>query len=130
MRKGKTARYNSLDPKSRKLSMSNPLIQAFFVGRAVAETLNQQAESALANLISELGKFDAEQRENLRQFTEQVLERARREEELSMQGRTSTYTSPYSSMPNQDLQAMIDELRAEVAELRAELQRYRINRSV
>ncbi|HEY9300352.1 MAG TPA: hypothetical protein VIQ31_29125, partial [Phormidium sp.] len=58
-------------------------------------------------------------------------ERAKREEELSMQGRSSTsYTSPYSSVPNQDLQAMIDELRAEVAELRAELQRYRINRSV
>ncbi|MFB2880368.1 DUF6825 family protein [Floridanema aerugineum] len=112
--------------------MSNPLIQAFFVGRAVAETLNQQLEYALTNLMSEVGKFDAEQRENLRQFTEQVLERARREEELSMQGRTSGYTSPYSSAPNkeQDLQAMIDELRAEVAELRAELQRYRINRSL
>lgn len=112
--------------------MSNPLIQAFFVGRAVAETLNQQVESALTNFISELGKFDAEQRENLRQFTEQVLERARREEELSMQGRTSSYTSDYGSAPNQeqDLQAMIDDLRAEVAELRAELQRYRVNRSV
>ncbi|MBE9228495.1 hypothetical protein IQ264_24045 [Phormidium sp. LEGE 05292] len=112
--------------------MSNPLIQAFFVGRAVAETLNQQVESALTNFMSELGKFDAEQRENLRQFTEQVIERARREEELSMQGRTSGYSSTYSSAPNQeqDLQAMIDELRAEVAELRAELQRYRINRSV
>lgn len=112
--------------------MSNPLIQAFFVGRAIAETVNQQVESALTNFMSELGKFDAEQRENLRQFTEQVLERARREEELSMQGRTSSYTSTYSSAPNQerDLQAMIDELRAEVAELRAELQQYRINRSV
>ncbi|MFB2836303.1 DUF6825 family protein [Floridanema evergladense] len=112
--------------------MSNPLIQAFFVGRAVAETLNQQVESALTNFMSEVGKFDAEQRENLRQFTQQVLERARREEELSMQGRSSGYTSSYSSGFNQeqDLQAMIDELRAEVAELRAELQRYRINRSV
>ena len=111
--------------------MSNPLIQAFFVGRAVAETLNQQVESALTNFISEVSKFDAEQRENLRQFTEEVLERAKREEDLSMQGRTSSYTSGYSSTPNQeqDLQAMIDELRAEVAELRAELQRYRINRS-
>ncbi|OKH40967.1 hypothetical protein NIES2119_01275 [[Phormidium ambiguum] IAM M-71] len=112
--------------------MSNPLIQAFFVGRAVAETINQKLESALTNFISEVSKFDAEQRENLRQFTEQVLEKARREEELSMQGRTSGYSSPFSSTANQeqDLQAMIDELRAEVAELRAELQRYRSNRSV
>ena len=112
--------------------MSNPLIQAFFLGRAVAETINQQLESALTNFISEASKFDAEQRENLRQFTEQVLEKARREEESSMQGRTSGYSSPFSSTPNQeqDLQAMIDELRAEVAELRAELQRYRSNRSV
>jgi uncharacterized coiled-coil protein SlyX len=104
--------------------MSNPLVHAFFVGRAAANALSEQIETALTNALSELGKFDAEQREQLRQFTEQVLERARQEEESAMRGRTTTAIVPLGSQPN-DLQATIDELRAEVAQLRAELQRYR-----
>jgi len=108
--------------------MSNPLVHAFFLGRAVAEVLNQQMESALTNFLSEVGKFDAEQRERWREFTEQVLETAKREEDISMQGRTDTYSSSFGS-PKEDTQAMIDELRAEVALLRAELQRYRSSRS-
>jgi len=57
--------------------MSNPLFMPF-VGRAVAEVLNEQLENALTDALSELGKFDAEARENLRQFTQQVIERANR----------------------------------------------------
>lgn len=104
--------------------MSNPLVHAFFVGRAVAETINEQLENALTDLLSELGKFDAEQRERLREFTEQVMERAHREEEMTRVGRSSTAIVPQGSQPA-DLQAMIDELRAEIALLRTELQRYR-----
>lgn len=106
--------------------MSNPLIHAFFVGRALAEAIGEQVENTITNGLSELGKFDAEQREKLRQFTTQVLERAEREANLSMQGRSGSVTST-ASQP-QDLQAMIDDLRAETAQLRTELQRYR-NRS-
>lgn len=72
--------------------------------------------------MSDLGRFDAEQRERLRQFVEQVLERASREEALSLQNPTN---SAHETPQQQDLQAMIDELRAETAQLRAELQRYR-----
>ncbi|NJN59516.1 MAG: hypothetical protein HC879_19495 [Leptolyngbyaceae cyanobacterium SL_5_9] len=104
--------------------MSNPLVHAFFVGRAFAEALGEQLENAVTDTLSELGKFDAEQRERLRQFTEQVIERANREEESAMQGRTTTALVRRGSQP-EDLQATIDELRAEVAQLRAELQRYR-----
>lgn len=105
--------------------MSNPLIHAFFVGRALAEAIGEQVENAVTNSLGELGKFDAEQRERLRQFTSQVLERASREEELAMQGRTSGSTIvPVASRP-EDLQVVIDDLRAETAQLRAELQRYR-----
>ena len=106
--------------------MSNPVVHAFFVGRAIAELLNEQLETALTDALSELGKFDAEQRERLRQFTEQVIERANREAETSKLGRTTTAIVPQGSQPV-DLQAMIDELRAEIALLRAELQRYRSN---
>lgn len=108
--------------------MSNSVIHAFFVGRAVAQALNEQVEDALTNALSELGKFDAEQRERLRQFTEQVMETAQREAETAMLGRTTTDIVPIGYRPV-DLQATIDELRAEIARLRAELQVYR-NQSV
>ncbi len=104
--------------------MSNPLVQAFFVGRAMAEILNEQFENALTDALSEVGKFDAEQRDRLRQFTQEVMERANREIETATVGRTTTAIVPQGSQPV-DLQAMLDELRAEIALLRAELQRYR-----
>ena len=106
--------------------MSKPTVNAFFVGRAVAEGLYEQLENLFTNALSELGKFDAEQRENLRQFTEQVLERADQEAQMTNQGTTtSSYGSSRTNSQSIDLQATIDELRAEIAELRAELQRYR-----
>ncbi|HAZ44433.1 MAG TPA: hypothetical protein DDW76_16980 [Cyanobacteria bacterium UBA11369] len=104
--------------------MSNPLIHAFFVGRAVADLLYEQLEHTLTDALSELGKFDAEQRERLRQFTEEAIARAKVAEEAAMQGRTTTTVVSVGS-PSQDLQAMIDELRAEIAQVRSELQRYR-----
>jgi polyhydroxyalkanoate synthesis regulator phasin len=105
--------------------MSNPLINAFFVGRSLAEAINEQIETTVTNALSDLGKFDAEQRVHLRQFIEEVLERAKREEEIAMQGRTYSTPGGNSVSPSEDLQATIDELRAEVAQLRSELQRYR-----
>lgn len=104
--------------------MSNSLVHAFFVGRALAEALGEEVERALTDAASELGKFDAEQRERLRDFTAQVMERANQAEEAAMQGRTTTTLVKYGTQPF-DLQATIDELRAEIAQLRTELQRYR-----
>ncbi len=104
--------------------MTNPLIHAFFVGRAVAEVVNEQLENALTDALSELGKFDAEQRERLRQFTTEVMERANREAANSYSGSSTTTVSSPGSAPS-DVQATIDELRAEIALLRAELQRHR-----
>jgi predicted RNase H-like nuclease (RuvC/YqgF family) len=103
--------------------MSSPLVHAFFVGRAIAEIAYEQLEVGVTNALSELGKFDAEQRENLRTFVDQVTERAAREQEIAMQSRTTTIVRVDST--STDLQATIDELRAEIAELRSELQRYR-----
>jgi hypothetical protein len=104
--------------------MSNPLLQAFFVGRAVAEVINERLEVALTDALSELGKFDAEAREQLRQFTEEVTERANRAAEAANVGQTTPGVSQPGSAPV-DLQAEIDELRAEIALLRTELQHHR-----
>jgi polyhydroxyalkanoate synthesis regulator phasin len=106
--------------------MDNPLVNAFFIGRALAETLAKQTESALSDALSELGKFDAEQRERLRQFTEEVLEKAQQEREAAMHDQPSATSAPTATvMGDADLQTLIDDLRAEIAELRTELQRYR-----
>ncbi|MBN3941183.1 MAG: DUF6825 family protein [Nostoc sp.] len=104
--------------------MSNPLVQAFFVGRAVAEVVNERLEVALTDALSDLGKFDAEAREQLRQFTEEVLERANRAAEAANASQATAGTGQTSS-DSGDLQAEIDELRAEIALLRTELQHYR-----
>jgi hypothetical protein len=102
--------------------MSSPLIHAFFVGRAIAEVLTEQAERTLTEVLSELGKFDAEQRERMRNFVQEVTTRANQAESVTMNsGEGSAIASPGS----RDLQALIDDLRAEMAEVRAELQRYR-----
>lgn len=99
--------------------MTNPLVNAFFLGRALAEGINEQVEATVSTVLSEVGKFDAEQRENLRNFTAQV--KARAEQDATQVG------SPGVSGPASpaDLQETIDSLRAEVAQLRASLQAYR-----
>jgi hypothetical protein len=107
--------------------MSNPVIEAFFLGRALAEVLGEKIEDSLTNAMSELGKFDAEQRENLRQFIEEVQLRAER---VAVDNNTATSKPDSDDVEfdlnnTKDLQAMLDQLRAEIASLRAELKQYR-----
>ncbi|GAP94505.1 DUF6825 family protein [Leptolyngbya sp. NIES-2104] len=107
--------------------MSTPLVHAFFVGRAIAEIAYEKLEAGVTDALSELGKFDAEQRENLRQFVDEVMERAQREAAVTTQTQPTTTTIvPLDLQTGGDLQATIDDLRAEIAQLRSELQRYRL----
>lgn len=105
--------------------MSNPVVQACFLGRAVAEVLKERLEDSLTNALSELGKFDAETRENLRQFTEEVRARAEQEKAKSSQLGNVVVANSSGGQSSVDLQEIIDELRAEIARLRAELKNYR-----
>jgi uncharacterized small protein (DUF1192 family) len=89
---------------------------SFFIGRALAQAINDKFSETLTIGLSELGKFDAEQREKLKTFTQEVLARAE-------QQNGNGHNSPSAATP--DLQETIDDLRAEIARLRAELQRYR-----
>ena len=107
--------------------MTNPLVEAFFVGRAVAEVLTERMENAFTDALSEVGKFEAEAKEHLRAFTEEVIERANMAAEAASTGEAATGTTGQSSSEPEDLQAVIDELRAEIALLRTEVQRYRSN---
>ena len=106
--------------------MSNPVVDAFFLGRAVAEVLGEKLEDAYTNAMSEIGKFDAEQRENLREFIEEVQTRAQQaagNNNSATNAPSSSYSS--STSPSEDLQEMLDQLRAEIASLRAEIKKYR-----
>jgi hypothetical protein len=105
--------------------MSNPVIEAFFFGRALAEVLGEKLEDTFTNTISELGKFDAEQRERLRQFTEEVKARADKAAANSANNTNINANDGFNSNSPSDLQEMLDQLRAEIASLKAELNKYR-----
>jgi hypothetical protein len=105
--------------------MTNPLVNAFFLGRATAEVLAEELEHGLTDVMSNVGKFDAEQRERLRQFTQQVVTRAEAEASSATQTHSSGSSPTGSSAHGSDVQEIIDELRAEIAQLRAALQDYR-----
>ncbi|MGB8700929.1 MAG: DUF6825 family protein [Thermosynechococcaceae cyanobacterium] len=106
-----------------RVSMTNSLVNAFFLGRATAEVLSEELEHGLTNLLSNVGKFDAEQRDRLRQVTQTIVERAEAEAERAAQNRTEP--SATTAKGQGDLQEIIDELRAEIAQLRSALQTYR-----
>lgn len=91
------------------------------MGRALAEVISEKVEETFTNALSEIGKFDAETRENLRQFIEEVQFRADRQ---ASQSNTDGSSVGYSNAQG-DLQETIDELRAEIARLKAELKNYR-----
>lgn len=110
------------------------MLQAFFVGRALAAAVSEKAGHIVSDSLSQLGKFDAEQRENLRQFTEEVMARAEQERAAAEAsggnvgnnvGTVATPQSPATSTNTEDLQATIDNLRAEIAQARAAIQQHR-----
>ncbi len=109
------------------------MLQAFFVGRALAAAVSERAGHVVSDGLSQLGKFDAEQREKLRQFTEEVMARAKQERvaaEASGNGfagsaNTASSASPSATADTEDLQATIDNLRAEIAQARAAIQQHK-----
>lgn len=105
--------------------MSNPLVHAFYLGRATAEVLSENLEHKFTDLLSSVGRFDAEQRDRLRQFSQDVMERAETAEASSPTPVDVSQSNPNGSQSITDVQATLDDLRAEIAQLRSTLQRYR-----
>ncbi|MFS8853880.1 hypothetical protein NW851_08890 [Synechococcus sp. H55.7] len=99
--------------------MKNPVVRAFFVGKAVADVLRERWESALADIAGEVGKVWAELQEGWQTFAQDVMTRAEAEASVAAQ---EMVPPPFKT---EDLQATLDDLRAEVAQLRSELQKYR-----
>ncbi len=105
--------------------MSDPLVRAFFIGRAAADLLFEKVEDALTDVLSEVGKFESDQRERLRTFTDQVLERAAQQEARASEDLGDVVEGVRTGADESEIQATVDEVRAEVAQLRSDLQRYR-----
>ena len=96
-------------------------------GRVAAEILTEKANQAATELLSELGKLDAERREAMREFIDEVNIRANTVQSNTVQSNVAQSNTAQSrnSPSESDLQATIDDLRAEIAATRNELQRYR-----
>ena len=101
------------------------MVHAFFMGRALATAVAETLEQNVTEALSNLGRFDAEQRENLRRFTDEVMARAQQQEADAFQGMSVSDDSFAPGATAQDLQETIDNLRAEIAQVRSTLQQYR-----
>ncbi|XP_043718913.1 uncharacterized protein At4g13200, chloroplastic-like [Telopea speciosissima] len=57
------------------------LLDAFFLGKALAEVINQRIESTVGELLSAVGNLQAVQQKQVQEFQEEVLERAKQAKE-------------------------------------------------
>ncbi|KAF8402066.1 hypothetical protein HHK36_013018 [Tetracentron sinense] len=60
---------------------SRSVLDAFFLGKALAEALNERIESTVGELLSAVGRLQAEQQKQVQDFQEEVLERAKQAKE-------------------------------------------------
>ncbi|XVE72786.1 hypothetical protein DITRI_Ditri11bG0066700 [Diplodiscus trichospermus] len=60
---------------------SRNVLDAFFLGKALAEALNERIESTIGEFLSAVGRVQAEQQKQVVDFQEEVLERAKRAKE-------------------------------------------------
>ncbi|CAN8232363.1 unnamed protein product [Cochlearia groenlandica] len=57
------------------------VLDAFFLGKALAEVINERIESTVGEVLSNIGRFQAEQQKQVQVIQEEVLERAKRAKE-------------------------------------------------
>ncbi|XP_030547844.1 uncharacterized protein At4g13200, chloroplastic [Rhodamnia argentea] len=60
---------------------SRTVLDAFFLGKALAEALNERIESTVGEFLSTIGRLQAEQQKQVQEFQEDVFERAKRAKE-------------------------------------------------
>ncbi|KAL6210917.1 hypothetical protein ACLB2K_016147 [Fragaria x ananassa] len=62
-------------------SDSKSVLDAFFLGKALAEALNERIESSVGEFLSTIGRLQAEQQKQVEEFQADVLERAKKAKE-------------------------------------------------
>ena len=104
--------------------MSNPINEAYFIGKAITEIVGEKIEDNLTNVLSDLGKFDAETRQRLQEFAQEVQERAKiNQKNPDVGSETVTVKADITVDP----QELLDELRHEIARAKTQLTSYRQN---
>ncbi|KAJ0809725.1 putative plastoglobular protein [Helianthus annuus] len=98
---------------------SKQVLDAFFLGKAFAEALNERIESTVGEFLSTVGRLQAEQQKQVQEFQDEVLERAKKAKEkaareaMEAQGLVPKSTTSYSSSPTVDepqkASAVVDE---------------------
>ncbi|KAF7825717.1 hypothetical protein G2W53_016881 [Senna tora] len=57
------------------------ILDAFFLGKALAEAVNERIESTVGEILSTVGRLQAERQKQVQDFQEEVLERAKKAKE-------------------------------------------------
>ncbi|KAL8215068.1 hypothetical protein R6Q57_004517 [Mikania cordata] len=87
---------------------SKQILDAFFLGKAFAEALNERIEITVGEFLSTVGRLQAEQQRQVQEFQDEVLERAKKAKEkaareaMEAQGLVPKSTASNSSQPTAD----------------------------
>ncbi|KAM7270228.1 hypothetical protein ACFE04_029442 [Oxalis oulophora] len=68
-------------PSSSSENESRTILDAFFLGKALAEAVSERVESTLGEVLSTIGRLQAENQKQVEDFQEDVLERAKKAKE-------------------------------------------------
>eukprot|EP00884_Botryococcus_braunii_P018322 jgi/Botrbrau1/5173/Bobra.0172s0044.1 len=120
---------------SEEAGSARSVLDAFFLGRAFAEVLNERFGALVEDFLSDVGKREAEIRQSLREFSTEVDRRAE-EEKLQSNTQSNAPAGPVDEQesidatntnipPRPDMAVSAEELRAEVALTRATLLAYK-----
>mmetsp|Transcript_177 Transcript_177/g.454 ORF Transcript_177/g.454 Transcript_177/m.454 type:complete len:193 (-) Transcript_177:328-906(-) len=111
------------------------VLDAFFVGRALAEVVNEKLGTAVGELLSEVAKRDSERRREMRDFQEEVRKRARDQQQRAVSSTVespSTASAPEESTKSEEpttpkadasskLEDSVGDLKSEVSQAKQEL---------
>ncbi|XP_065004407.1 uncharacterized protein At4g13200, chloroplastic-like [Musa acuminata AAA Group] len=79
---------------------SRIVLDAFFLGKAFAEALNERIESTVGEILSVVGQWQAEQQKQVQDFQEEVIVRAKKAKEraaLEVMTETGVLSKPSSA---------------------------------
>lgn len=95
-------------------SESRSVLDAFLLGKALAEALNERIESAVGEFLSTIGRLQAEQQKQVQDFQDDVLERAKRAKEKAAREAMEAQGLISKSTTTTDTSAGTDEVTAVV----------------
>lgn len=112
-------------PNRQEDAASKESLEAFFLGRALAEMVVEQVGEVVGETLSQVGTLVAERDERLVQFRKDVEERAREEMARSIEVTTPVERNSEPERPPLDLDGAIEELRNEIDQARKQLEEVR-----